>query len=63
MIRRCYIYLGTKDTDPRWVGKKCYAVLNKDGKCTRGKTGTMLVEFPGQGIVNVVARRLRKVKK
>ena len=54
-----YIYLGDKLTAPGLKGKECDAV-RKNGKCIRGKMGTMLVSFNGV-IVNVLARRLRKI--
>ncbi len=56
-----YIYLGDKLTDPRFKRAECSAVRRQDGKCIRGKTGTMLVEFNGEK-VNVIGRLLRKVK-
>jgi hypothetical protein len=57
-----YIYTGDKLTDPRFVNQPCNRVLNARGKCIRGKNSNMLVEFAGGEIVNVLARRLRKIK-
>lgn len=56
-----YLYKGDKLTDPMWIGQTCTAVRRQDGKCIRGKNGSMLVDFGGV-IVNVVARQLRKVE-
>lgn len=57
-----YIYLGDRLTDEKYKNQQCQAVKNSDGKCIRGNNATMLVSF-GNEIVNVLARRLRKVKK
>jgi hypothetical protein len=64
MIRRCYIYLGNKWSDKKWINQICYAVLRKDGKCIRGR-GNMLVRFPGRGMGKtiILARLLRKIDK
>ena len=62
-MRKCeYIYLGDRLSAPKLKGRKCYAIRRK-GKCIRGKNGNMLVCFPGIGKVNVLGRRLRKIKK
>lgn len=55
-----YTYLGDRLTSPEFKGKICEAVKRQDGKCIRGKTGTMLVSFSGQK-VNVIGRLLRKI--
>lgn len=55
-----YIYLGDRLTG-EFKGKTCTAVRRPDGKCIRGKNGSMLVEFDGVRAV-VLGRRLRKVK-
>lgn len=54
-----YKYLGDRLTDPSLKGKMCTAVRRQDGKCIRGKNGSMLVSF---GIVKhvVISRLLRK---
>lgn len=56
-----YIYLGDRFTDPQLKGKECRAVRRQDGKCIRGKNGSMLVTFEGRPVV-VIARLLRKIK-
>jgi len=56
-----YIYLGDKLTDPKYKGKKCRAIRTLEGKCLRGKNGSMLVSFDGDPVI-VIARLLRKVK-
>lgn len=56
-----YIYLGDRHTAEEYKRQTCEAVKRKDGKCIRGKTGTMLVTFNGVK-VNVIGRLLRKVK-
>jgi hypothetical protein len=56
-----YIYLGDRQTDPALKGKACKAVRRQDGKCIRGKNGSMLVMFE-QCTVVVVGRLLRKIK-
>jgi hypothetical protein len=53
-----YIYLGDRLTDPLLKGRACNAIW-REGKCIRGRMGTMLVSFDGI-IHNVIARRLRK---
>lgn len=55
-----YIYLGDKNTDINLKGKMCSAVRRQDGKCIRGKNGSMLVSFEGIKMV-VVGRLLRKI--
>lgn len=64
-----YIYLGTKQTDPKLKGRECYAVRNAQGKCIKGRGkkgqaggGNMLVCFPGFGNVIVIGRMLRKIR-
>ena len=56
-----YIYLGDRQTDPQLKGLQCTAVLRPDGKCIRGKNGSMLVEFVNGRTANVIGRLLRKV--
>jgi hypothetical protein len=55
-----YKYLGDKHTDHNLKGKLCTAVRRSDGKCIRGKNGSMLVDFEGVKVV-VTGRLLRKV--
>lgn len=57
-----YIYLGDRFTDPKYKGAECSAVRRDNGKCIRGKNGSMLVKF-GVENVNVIGRLLRKIKK
>lgn len=57
-----YKYLGDRFTDPSLKGKACSAVRRQDGKCIRGKNGSMLVDFEGIGKVVVIGRLLRKIK-
>ena len=56
-----YGYLGDKMTDPR-LKTTCEAVRREDGKCIRGRNGSMLVSFGGIKHV-VIGRLLRKVDK
>jgi hypothetical protein len=56
-----YTYIGDRFTDPRLKGKQCTAVRRPDGKCIRGRNGSMLVRFDGHPVV-VIARLLRKIK-
>lgn len=56
-----YRYLGDRFTDPRLKGKECRAIRTLEGKCIRGKNGSMLVSFDGEPVV-VIARLLRKIK-
>ncbi|HEU0064057.1 MAG TPA: hypothetical protein VFQ58_03465 [Flavisolibacter sp.] len=56
-----YIYLGDRNTKPSLIKIKCCAVL-KNGKCIRGKNGSMLVEMENSTKIVVIARLLRKIK-
>ncbi|MHA4842941.1 hypothetical protein ACX0G7_02195 [Flavitalea antarctica] len=56
-----YIYLGDRNTVSDLKGKACIAVRRDDGKCIRGKNGSMLVSFEGVRH-NIPARLLRKLK-
>jgi hypothetical protein len=60
-MKKIYIYLGDRLTDQRYKNKLCRAVLRADGKCIRGRNGSMLVNFDGVKVV-VPARLLRKRK-
>ena len=57
-----YRYLGDRWTSEKWRGALCEAVRRTDGKCIRGRNGSMLVRFleSGEELI-VVARRLRKL--
>lgn len=57
-----YTYLGDRLTDPRLKGQPCSAVRQVNGKCIRGKNGSMLVRFVSGETVVVIGRLLRKVK-
>lgn len=54
-----YKYLGDRFTDESLKGQICIAVKQPNGKCIRGKNGSMLVNFAGLNVV-VIARLLRK---
>jgi hypothetical protein len=51
-----YIYLGDRYTDASLRKKTCRAV-RRNGKCIRGKNGSMLVCFE-DGMLHVVSGRL-----
>lgn len=55
-----YYYIGDRFTDAKFKGAECNAVRRENGKCIRGKNGSMLVEFDGVR-VNVIGRLLRKI--
>jgi hypothetical protein len=59
-----YVYLGDRYTSDVLRGGLCRAVVREDGKCVRGRNGTMLVQFfpfrQGE-LVTVLGRRLRKL--
>ncbi|MEO3407547.1 hypothetical protein AAFN85_26755 [Mucilaginibacter sp. CAU 1740] len=57
-----YIYLGDRLTDPVLKGQRCKAVRRADGKCIRGRNGSMLVKFAGNIKCVVIGRQLRKIK-
>jgi hypothetical protein len=40
-----YTYLGDRMTDLALKGQACSAVLLEDGKCIRGRNGSMLIRF------------------
>lgn len=56
-----YIYLGDRFTAPEYRRAECDAIRREDGKCIRGKNGSMLVAFNGKPVV-IVGRLLRKVR-
>ena len=55
------MYLGDRSTSVLYRGRKCKAIRRKDGKCLRGKNGSMLVSFDGTEVI-VQARLLRILK-
>lgn len=57
-----YRYLGDRLTDLKYKGAACEAVRRADGKCIRGKNGSMLVRFVNGETANVIGRLLRKIK-
>lgn len=56
-----YTYLGDRFTALELKGAECRAVRRPDGKCIRGRNGSMLVSFNGVQHV-VIGRLLRKIK-
>ena len=56
-----YYYLGDRMTDPALKGATCTAVRREDGKCIRGRNGSMLVAFDSGRTAVVIGRLLRKV--
>lgn len=61
LTTQLYKYIGTKITDEKYKQAYCRIVLNKNGKCIRGKNGNMLVQFENGDKVTVLGRMLRKV--
>jgi hypothetical protein len=55
-----YRYLGDRWTAPKLKGARCTAVRRQDGKCIRGRNGSMLVQFENGDRHVVVGRLLRK---
>jgi hypothetical protein len=58
-----YIYLGDRNTNPYLKNRLCKAIRRLDGKCKRGKNGSMLVEFEEGNQHVIIGRLLRKVNK
>ena len=56
-----YRYLGDRMTDAGLRGATCSAVRRRDGRCVRGKNGSMLVRFDDGRVAVVIGRLLRKV--
>ncbi|HLL94309.1 MAG TPA: hypothetical protein VK404_04970 [Spirosoma sp.] len=56
-----YNYLGDRMTDPALKGATCTAVRRTDGKCVRGRNGSMLLFFKSGRVAVVIGRLLRKV--
>lgn len=56
-----YAYRGDRLTDPALRGATCWAVRRPDGKCVRGRNGTMLVQFADGFLHTVLGRQLRKI--
>ena len=57
-----YIYLGDRNTDPSLKKVHCRAVRRTNGKCIRGKNGSMMVEMEDGKRCVVVGRLLRRGK-
>lgn len=55
-----YRYLGDRWTRPELKGARCSAVRRTDGRCIRGRNGSMLVQFENGETHVVVGRLLRK---
>jgi hypothetical protein len=55
-----YNYLGDRNTAGFLKQVACNAVRRKDGKCIRGKNGSMLVELENGTRHVIVGRLLRK---
>jgi hypothetical protein len=58
-----YIYLGDRQTAAENKSRFCKAVRRADGKCIRGKNGSMLVEWENSAQAVVLGRLLRKLGK
>lgn len=58
-----YRYLGDRMTNAGLRGAICTAVRRLDGRCVRGKNGSMLVRFDDGRVVVVLGRLLRKVQR
>ena len=56
-----YIYLGDRNTDHPLKRMNCRAVRRADGKCIRGRNGSMLVEMVDGRRCVVVGRLLRRI--
>jgi len=59
-VGRTYRYRGDRWTRPDLKGARCAAVTRPDGKCIRGKNGSMLVKFDDGARHVVVGPQLRK---
>lgn len=57
-----YIYLGDRNT-ANFLRKQTCSAVRRNGKCVRGKNGSMLVVFEDGKQTVVVGRLLRKMKK
>ena len=57
-----YTYLGDRNTDGALKKAQCRAVRS-NGKCIRGKNGSMLVQFSDGRLMVVLGRLLRKIKR
>ena len=55
-----YRYIGDRSTDVNLKGARCKAIRQLNGRCIRGKNGSMLVQFES-GPAVVIGRLLRKI--
>ncbi|WP_460567028.1 hypothetical protein [Flaviaesturariibacter terrae] len=55
-----YYYLGDRNTNPSLKGVLCSAVRRADGKCIRGKNGSMLVQLEDGRKMVLPGRLLRR---
>jgi hypothetical protein len=58
-----YIYLGDRNTCYSLKNKQCKAIRRSDGKCKRGRNGSMLVTFEDGNQHIITGRLLRKITK
>ena len=56
-----YTYRGDRLTAEHLKGQPCTAIRRPDGRCIRGRNGSMLVEFIHHGPHVVLGRQLRKI--
>jgi hypothetical protein len=56
-----YVYRGDRWTAPERKGATCDAVRRSDGKCIRGRNGSMLVRFHDGQVAVVIGRQLRRL--
>lgn len=54
-----YTYLADRHTADALKGMQCDPVRRSDGKCVRGRNGSMLVQDSAGGRYVVIGRRLR----
>jgi hypothetical protein len=56
-----YTYRGDRFTLAALRGQPCEAITRADGKCVRGRNGSMLVKFTTGAVHVVLGRQLRKL--
>jgi hypothetical protein len=57
-----YTYRGDRLTDLKFKGMQCDPVRQRDGKCVRGRNGSMLV-VDANGTEHVVIGRMLRINK
>jgi len=62
LVDSFYTYLGDRLTDGTLKQCRCRAVRRADGKCIRGRNGSMLVALDDGRKLVVLGRLLRKVQ-